>query len=155
MRQDVNGSIKNNIYTKPMLSKKQINLKAWIKQKWRTKSGKKSSDTGERYLPEKAIKAISDAEYKLTSKLKLRTLKKGKQFSKQPKFIARKVKIFRDEWKIKTNNKNDNYTKPTLRIKLFIEIKAARSHGTKAGQWSARKAQYLAKKYKAMGGGYF
>ena len=96
---------KNNIYTERMLSKKQINLKAWIKQKWRTKSGKKSSDTGERYLPAKAIKAISDAEYKLTSKLKHKALKKGKQFSKQPKFIANKVKIFRDEWKIKTNNK--------------------------------------------------
>ena len=155
MRQDVNGSKKNNIYTKLMLSKKQINLKAWIKQKWRTKSGKKSSTTGERYLPEKAIRAISDAEYKLTSKLKLKALKKGKQFSKQPKFIANKVKIFRDEWKINTNNKNGNYTKPNLRKKLFIEIKATHSHGTKAGQWSARKAQYLAKKYKAMGGNYF
>ena len=155
MRQDVNGSKKNNIYTKLMLSKKQINLKAWIKQKWRTKSGKKSSTTGERYLPEKAIRAISDAEYKLTSKLKLKALKKGKQFSKQPKFIVNKVKIFRDEWKIKTNNKNGNYTKPNLRKKLFIEIKAAHSHGTKAGQWSARKAQYLAKKYKALGGDYF
>ena len=41
-----------------MFSKKQINLKAWIKQNWRTKSGKKSSVTGERYLPEKAIKAL-------------------------------------------------------------------------------------------------
>ena len=138
-----------------MYSRKQISLKAWIKQKWRTKSGKKSSDTGERYLPEKAIKAISESEYKLTSKLKLKALKKGKQFSKQPKFIINKVKIFRDEWKIKTNNKNGNYTKPNLRKKLFIEIKAANSHGTKAGQWSARKAQYLAKKYKAMGGNYF
>ena len=155
MRQDVNGSKKNSIYTQLMLSKKQINLKAWIKQKWRTKSGKKSSTTGERYLPEKAIRAISDAEYKLTSKLKLKALKKGKQFAKQPKFIANKVKIFRDEWKIKTNNKSGNYTKPNLRKKLFISIKAATSHGTKAGQWSARKAQYLAKKYKAMGGDYF
>ena len=155
MRQDVNGSKKNNIYTKLMLSKKQINLKAWIKQKWRTKSGKKSSDTGERYLPAKAIKAISDAEYKLTSKLKHKAIKKGKQFSKQPKFIANKIKIFRDEWKIKTNNNNGNYTKPNLRKKLFIEIKTAHSHGTKAGQWSARKAQYLAKKYKIMGGDYF
>tara|TARA_Y100000590_G_scaffold319435_1_gene361504 strand:+ start:242 stop:658 length:417 start_codon:yes stop_codon:yes gene_type:complete len=138
-----------------MLSKKQINLKAWIKQKWRTKSGKKSSITGERYLPEKAIKVISDTEYKLTSKLKRQAQKKGKQFSKQPKFIANKVKIFRDEWKIKTNNKNGNYTKPNLRKKLFIEIKSVQSHGTKAGQWSARKAQFLAKKYKAMGGGYY
>ena len=138
-----------------MLSKKQINLKAWIKQKWRTKSGKKSSVTGERYLPEKAIKALSASEYKLTSKLKKKKMKQGKQFSKQPKFISNKVKIFRDEWKIKTNSKNGNYTKPNLRKKLFIEIKATNSHGTKAGQWSARKAQYLAKKYKAMGGSYF
>ena len=59
-----------------MLSKKQISLKAWIKQKWRTKSGNKSSKTGERYLPEKSIKALSDAEYKLTSKLKKKSSKK-------------------------------------------------------------------------------
>ena len=48
-----------------MLSKKQIDLLAWTKQKWRTKSGKKSSITGERYLPEKAIKTLSSFEYKL------------------------------------------------------------------------------------------
>ena len=42
-----------------------------------------------------------------------------------------------------------------LRKKLFIEIKATKTHGTKSGQWSARKAQYLAKKYKALGGGYY
>ena len=40
-------------------------------------------------------------------------------------------------------------------MKLFLQIKAANTHGTKAGQWSARKAQYLAKKYKALGGGYY
>ena len=138
-----------------MLSKKQISLKAWIKQKWRTKSGKKSSVTGERYLPEKAIKILSDAEYKLTSRLKRKAMKKGKQFSKQPKFISKKVKIYRDEWKIDNNSTDGKYTKPILRKKLFQEIKATNTHGTKAGQWSARKAQYLAKKYKAMGGDYF
>ena len=138
-----------------MLSKKQISLKAWIKQKWRTKSGKKSSVTGERYLPEKAIKALSDPEYKLTSKLKRKTMKKGKQFSKQPKFISKKVKIYRDEWKIDNNSTDGRYTKPILRKTLFQKIKAANTHGTKAGQWSARKAQCLAKKYKAMGGDYF
>ena len=138
-----------------MLSKKQISLKAWIKQKWRTKSGKKSSITGERYLPEKAIKALSEDEYKLTSKLKKKTMRKGQQFSKQPKFISRKVKIYRDEWKINNKITDGRYTKPNLRKKLFQEIKAANTHGTKAGQWSARKAQYLAKKYKAMGGDYF
>ena len=138
-----------------MLSKKQISLKAWIKQRWRTKSGKKSSLTGERYLPEKAIKALSDKEYKLTSKLKRKTIKKGKQFSKQPKFIVRKVKIYRDEWKIDNKITDGRYTKPYLRKKLFQQIKATKTHGTKAGQWSARKGQYLAKKYKAMGGSYY
>ena len=138
-----------------MLSKKQINLKAWTKQKWRTKSGKNSSKTGERYLPEKAIKALSSDEYKLTSKLKRKTMKKGKQFSKQPKFIVEKVRNYRDEWKINNKITDGRYTKPILRKKLFIEIKAAKTHGTQAGQWSARKAQYLAKKYKALGGGYY
>ena len=138
-----------------MLSKKQISLKAWIKQKWRTKSGKKSSITGERYLPEKALKTLSDTEYKLTSKLKRKTMKKGNQFSKQPKFISEKVKIYRDEWKINNKITDGRYTKPILRKKLFIKIKASNTHGTKAGQWSARKAQYLAKKYKAMGGDYY
>ena len=138
-----------------MLSKKQISLKAWIKQKWRTKSGKKSSITGERYLPEKALKTLSDTEYKLTSKLKRKTMKKGNQFSKQPKFISEKVKIYRDEWKINNKITDGRYTKPILRKKLFIKIKASNTHGTKAGQWSARKAQYLAKKYKALGGDYY
>lgn len=52
-----------------------------------------------------------------------------------------------------TVNKSGNYTKPTLRKRLFNEIKAG-SKGGRAGQWSARKAQMLAKKYKAAGGGY-
>ncbi len=138
-----------------MLSKRQINLKAWTKQKWRTKSGKNSSKTGERYLPEKGIKALSADEYRLTTKLKRKTMKKGKQFSKQPKFIVEKVRNYRDEWKINNKIKDGRYTKPLLRKKLFIEIKAAKTHGTKSGQWSARKAQYLAKKYKAMGGDYY
>jgi len=138
-----------------MLSKKQINLKAWTKQKWRTKSGKKSSDTGERYLPEKAIKALSSKEYKLTTKLKKNAMKKGKQYSKQPRFVTDKINNYRNEWKINTKNTNDRYTKPNLRKKLFNAIKATNTHGTKAGQWSARKAQYLAKKYKIMGGEYY
>ena len=138
-----------------MYSKKQISLKAWIKQKWRTKSGKKSSITGERYLPEKAIKALSSFEYRLTTKAKRKAMKLGKQFSKQPKYIVNKVRKYRNEWKIDNKIKHNNYTKPNLRKKLFEEIKAAKTHGTKAGQWSARKAQLLAKKYKALGGGYY
>ena len=124
-------------------------------QNWRTKSGKKSSITGERYLPEKAIKVLSNFEYRLTSKAKRKATKKGKQFSKQPKYIANKIRQFRNEFKIDNKIKHSNYTKPNLRKKLFEEIKASKTHGTKAGQWSARKAQLLAKKYKTFGGGYY
>ena len=77
------------------LKKSQRSLKAWTKQKWRTKSGKKSSKTGERYLPEKAIKALTPAEYAATTREKRKGTRKGKQFVKQPKAIANKVKKYR------------------------------------------------------------
>ena len=77
------------------LSRRQRSLKAWSRQKWRTKSGKKSSVTGERYLPSAAIKALSPAEYAATTRAKRRDKRKGKQFSKQPKRIAKKVRRFR------------------------------------------------------------
>ena len=51
-------------------------------------------------------------------------------------------------------NAAGNYTKPGLRKRIVAQVKAAATHGTKAGQWSARKAQLLAKQYKAKGGGY-
>ena len=130
-------------------------MKAWIKQQWRTKSGKNSSLTGERYLPQKAIKALLPHEYDITTKLKRKSKKKGKQFSLQPLNIVEKVRKYRNEWKkIKGKAVSDNYTKPKLRKTLFKQIKAANTHGTLPGQWSARKAQLLAKKYKAAGGGY-
>jgi len=53
-----------------------------------------------------------------------------------------------------TVNAAGNYTKPSLRKRIVSQVKAAATHGTKAGQWSARKAQLVAKKYKAAGGGY-
>ena len=65
------------------LKKSQRSLKSWTKQKWRTKSGKPSAKTGERYLPEKAIKALSDKEYAATTRKKREDTKKGKQHSKQ------------------------------------------------------------------------
>jgi len=77
------------------LAKSQQSLKAWTKQKWRTKSGKKSSVTGERYLPEKAIKALSSSEYAATTQAKRKGKAKGKQFVSQPKGIAKKVKKYR------------------------------------------------------------
>ena len=77
------------------LAKSQKSLKAWTKQKWRTKSGKPSSKTGERYLPEKAIKSLSSQEYAATTKAKREGTAKGKQFVKQPKGIAKKVRKYR------------------------------------------------------------
>ena len=77
------------------LAKSQQSLKNWSRQKWRTKSGKKSSVTGERYLPSAAIKALSSSEYARTTAAKRKSKAAGKQFSKQPKGIARKVRQYR------------------------------------------------------------
>jgi hypothetical protein len=76
-------------------TKAQKSLSKWTKEDWGTKSGKKSSETGERYLPKKAIKALSPAEYAATTKAKREGTKAGKQFVAQPKEIAKKVKPFR------------------------------------------------------------
>ncbi len=73
----------------------QQSLKAWTQQKWRTKSGKRSSDTGERYLPEAAIKALSPSEYARTTAAKRRGKAQGKQFVAQPKGVKEKVKPYR------------------------------------------------------------
>ena len=75
--------------------KSQESLRKWQGQKWRTKSGKRSRDTGERFLPEKAIKALSSAEYAATSRAKRAGMKKGQQFVKQPKRIAQKTRRYR------------------------------------------------------------
>ena len=81
------------------LKKSQRSLVAWGKQKWRTKSGKPSTQgskaTGERYLPEKAIKALSSSEYAASSAAKRKATKRGKQFSKQSSKIAKKTSRFR------------------------------------------------------------
>ena len=81
------------------LKKSQKSLKSWTKQKWRTKSGKPSTQgpkaTGERYLPAKAIKAMSASQYAASSKKKREDTAKGKQFSKQPKSARRIAKRFR------------------------------------------------------------
>jgi hypothetical protein len=77
------------------LKKSQKSLKAWTKQKWRTKSGKPSSKTGERYLPSAAIKSLSPAEYAATTRAKRKGKASGKQHVAQPKKIAKKTKRFR------------------------------------------------------------
>ena len=78
------------------LKKPQQSLKKWTKQKWRTKSGKPSTQgakaTGERYLPSKAIKSLSPQEYAATTRKKRQDTKAGRQHSAQPKKIANKTK---------------------------------------------------------------
>ena len=77
----------------------QQSLKNWTNQKWRTRSGKPSTQgpkaTGERYLPSAAISALSPAEYAATTRAKRAGKKAGKQFVAQPKGIAAKTARFR------------------------------------------------------------
>ena len=73
----------------------QQSLKDWGNQKWTTRSGKPSSKTGERYLPEAAIKSLSPQEYAATTRAKRAGKASGKQFVKQPKGIAVKTARFR------------------------------------------------------------
>ena len=77
------------------LKKSQKSLKKWTGQEWTTKSGKPSAKTGERYLPKKAIKALTPAQYAATTAKKKKDTKAGKQHSTQPKKIAKKTKTYR------------------------------------------------------------
>ena len=77
------------------LKQSQKSLKAWTGQKWRTKGGKPSAKTGERYLPTAAIKALSPSEYAATTRAKREGTRAGKQFVKQPKNISKKTARFR------------------------------------------------------------
>ena len=77
--------------------------------------------------------------------------------SKMPKGVKKPRRDDTDFTQFKEGGKVNaagNYTKPELRKRIVSQVKAAATHGTGAGQWSARKAQLVAKKYKAAGGGY-
>ena len=90
---DATAIVKKNLMAK---TKRQESLSAWGRQKWRTKSGKPSTQgpkaTGERYLPPAAIKALTPSEYAATTRAKR---KSKKQHAKQPKSIAKKTARFR------------------------------------------------------------
>lgn len=73
----------------------QQSLKDWTAQKWNTKSGKPSSKTGERYLPEAAIKSLTPSEYAATTRAKRAGKAAGKQFVKQPPKVAAKTARYR------------------------------------------------------------
>ena len=77
------------------MKKSQKSLANWTRQDWRTKSGKPSAKTGERYLPAAAIKSLTSSEYAATTRAKRKGKAAGKQFVKQPKGIAKKTARFR------------------------------------------------------------
>jgi hypothetical protein len=74
---------------------KDNHLVAWTREAWGTRSGRKSGETGERYLPRRARSALTDDEYRRTTRKKQADTAKGKQFSRQPKPIARKTAAYR------------------------------------------------------------
>lgn len=85
---------KGGSYTGPK-TEAQKSMSKWSKEEWGTKSGKPSSKTGERYLPKKAIEALTPAEYAATTRAKREGTRQGKQFVAQPKKVAEKVAKFR------------------------------------------------------------
>ena len=84
-------------------------LQEWTDEEWGTKSGEKSEDTGERYLPKEAREALSAGEYKRTSDKKRADTKKGKQFSAQPEDIAAKTAEHRETGKAGGKTKAELY----------------------------------------------
>lgn len=85
---------KGGSYTDPK-TEAQKSMSKWSKEEWTTKSGKPSSKTGERYLPKKAIEALTPAEYAATTRAKRAGTRQGKQFVAQPKKVAEKVAKYR------------------------------------------------------------
>lgn len=125
-------------YKSSKRTKSQKSLKDWGDQDWRTKSGKKSSKTGERYLPAKAIKALTDEEYKKTSAKKRKDMKKGKQFSDQPKSIAKKVKKYRAESSKPSSVEISRSTNPEKKLMaIFYDDEGKKMKTTHFGQRGA------------------
>lgn len=78
-------------------TKKQLSLEKWTEQDWTTKSGKPSLQTGERYLPRKAIRKLTNAQYRRTTAAKRAGMRKGKQFVRQPKDVSKITKRYRQK----------------------------------------------------------
>ncbi len=95
MRSLIRSVTKTAIAVDVAKAKSQQSLTDWTKQKWRTKSGKPSAKTGERYLPSKAIESLSSSEYAATTRAKRKGKAAGKQHVAQPKNIAKKTRRFR------------------------------------------------------------
>lgn len=91
-------------------------LRQWTEEDWDTKSGRTSTQTGERYLPRKAREALSDEEYARTTKKKRRDARKGEQFSAQPEDVRRKAAKYRH------GGKSDGGGEPT-KTELYEQAK--------------------------------
>tara|TARA_Y100000389_G_scaffold62597_1_gene58673 strand:+ start:24796 stop:26685 length:1890 start_codon:yes stop_codon:yes gene_type:complete len=133
-------------YKSSKKTESQKDLKEWGDQDWKTKSGKKSSVTGERYLPSKAIDALTDKEYKKTSAAKKKAKKAGKQFSKQPKNIAKKVSKYRAEEELPFGVCVMHYKTTST---VYYKRKPFRKfRGNRHRQQAVSYAQYMANKLK-------
>ncbi|HEY8382540.1 MAG TPA: hypothetical protein VIL09_10360 [Microvirga sp.] len=106
-------------------------LSQWQQEEWGTKSGKKSKDTGERYLPKKARKTLSDSEYKRTSDKKRADTRAGKQFSKQPRDVAKKAAGAR-KCSTRSASRGPELTKAQLMDQARKQNVAGRSRMSKA-----------------------
>ena len=126
-------------YKSSKRTKSQKSLKKWGDQDWKTKSGKKSSKTGERYLPAKAIEALSDKEYARKQRDKKRKdSKKGKQFSDQPKKIADKVAKYRAESKKPSSVEISRSSNPEKKLMaVFEDSEGKKTKTTHFGQRGA------------------
>lgn len=106
-------------------------LHQWTEEDWGTRSGKKSEDTGERYLPKKAREALTKKEYDRTTAKKRRDTKKRKQHSSQPQDVARRTAPYRDG--------NAAATKADLMVEARRKNIRGRSKMTKAELTNALK----------------
>ena len=102
---------------------KDNHLQQWTDEKWGTKSGAKSEETGERYLPKEARDHLSASEYKRTSAKKRADTKKGQQFSAQPADVAKKTKPHRDTGKSARSKSSRAKTAPS-KADLYAKAKA-------------------------------
>lgn len=100
-------------------TKKQLSLQKWTEQDWTTKSGKPSLQTGERYLPRKAIRKLTDKQYRKTTAAKRAGMRKGKQFVRQPEDVRKITKRYRqkapiDHLPIRAIHMNDSNKKKIM-----------------------------------------
>ena len=110
---------------------KDNHLSQWTKEEWGTKSGAKSKESGERYLPKKGRKTLTDTEYKRTTAKKKADTAEGKQFSAQPKDIAKKVAPTRASGKSQGTSLAE-MTRPALLERAAAKGIAGRSRMKKA-----------------------